>query len=119
LKMLKWEFISIVQVFWAVQPVTDWTTAITIILTALGVILTALAVLIAVLAWWGYSGIKEEAKKTAEKAIAEYLERQGVKDKIREEVLPLSRAERGDGMKAIPYTGEEDQGNASIHNKSK
>ena len=98
-----------------VEPVTDWTVAITIILTALGVILTALAIIIALVAWWGMQGIKDEAKKVAEKAIFEYLEKQGVKDKIRGEVAPLPRVEHQLGVNATPYLEEEEKGHAGIN----
>lgn len=97
----------------------DFNTAITIILAVLGVILTALAIMIALLAWWGYSGIKEEAKKTAERAISEYLEKQFVKDKLRTEVLPIQIANLDQSVTAIPYTGEEEKSHADSDDKTK
>lgn len=60
---------------WPVAPgpkitVTDWATAITIILTALGAVLAALAIMLGVVAFWGYTKIKEieeESKQIAER----------------------------------------------------
>jgi predicted membrane protein len=50
--------------------VTDWATAITIILTALAVILTALAIMVGVVAILGYGSLKEAAQKAAKEEAA-------------------------------------------------
>ena len=77
--------------------------------------------MIGVVAVFGWAGLKDGVKKiataTAEKSIAEYLEKQDFKDKIRGEVAPLPRVEKQSGVNRIPYLGEEEKGHGNSDNK--
>jgi hypothetical protein len=68
----------------------SYETFISISLTAVTVVLAVLALLIGILALWGYRAIKDEARVIAEKAskdkIAELLDGESIRDKLKEEV---------------------------------
>jgi hypothetical protein len=80
--------------------IVDPITSLTLVLAALGALLTALAIIIGIAAIFGYSGIKEEARRiatdAAHKKLTEYFENAALKDKIRGMVvattLPSSTA---------------------------
>lgn len=94
----------------------DSTTALTLVLAALAVLLTALAIMVGIASVWGYTSIKDEAKKiaskvaaeAAEKKLIEYFETEALKDKIKGMVGASLSAASPTETGGIPYTGDEE-----------
>lgn len=98
----------------SVDPVTS----LTLVLAALAVLLTALAIMIGIAAIWGYTGLKEEARRiateAAHKKLIEYFEKESLRDTIRTmvdpttpiPVAPQNNPEQS-GNGGDIYTGEE------------
>lgn len=84
---------------------------ITILVTLLGLVLAVFAIGIGFAAYWGYFGLKEEARRVAteaaDKKLREYFENEALKDKIRlmmvsAAVVPAANVQ----VPAQPGTGE-------------
>ena len=112
-QMCEQDIYHVVQTAAVIPPVTDWTVAITIILAALAVLLTALAIFIGIAAVWGFTGIKEDAKKiaiqAAEKKLLEYFEQDELKDRIKSMVGSSKTVGPVAGIVGTPYTEEEEK----------
>jgi len=103
------------------MPPLDFNTAITLTLAALAVLLTALAIMVAVAAWWGFTSIKDEAKKiasqvateAAEKKLIEFFETEALKDRIKRMMDATKPIEPLPGSIGTPYTEKEDSDHGS------
>lgn len=83
---------------------------ITILITLLGLVLAVFAIGVGFAAYWGYFGLKEEARKVAtdaaDKKLREYFENEALKDKIRLMMVSAAVVPAANVPAAQPAAGE-------------
>ena len=96
---------------------------IAILVTLLGLVLPVFAIGVGFAAYWGYFGLKEEARKVATEAankkLSEYFENEALKDKIRlmmvsASVVPGVSAAQPAGGERIYEEGGDDNASNSV-----